>query len=179
MGRSIIDLSDMVLDSVWLGYDRDFESCERPLKYFDASSFTLCNDWKPSVRQVENTKDFGRHLARHLQQIALEALPLSINGLKLCGDLELAYADVAKHNTKNDIHVVVHDRVYDKTKFVDEHPDGEKVLLDVAGADATEAFEDVDHSDEAREMLDAFLVGGIVERREGEFSSIIPGMGAM
>jgi len=32
-------------------------------------------------------------------------------------------------------------------------------LLDVGGQDATEAFEDVGHSDEAREILDGLLVG--------------------
>lgn len=32
-------------------------------------------------------------------------------------------------------------------------------MLDVGGQDATEAFEDVGHSDEAREILDGLLVG--------------------
>lgn len=32
-------------------------------------------------------------------------------------------------------------------------------MLDVAGQDATEAFEDVGHSDEARETLEQLLVG--------------------
>lgn len=36
---------------------------------------------------------------------------------------------------------------------------GEEVLLDVGGQDATEAFEDVGHSDEAREILEGLLVG--------------------
>lgn len=36
---------------------------------------------------------------------------------------------------------------------------GEEVLLDVGGQDGTEAFEDVGHSDEARELLDDMLVG--------------------
>lgn len=35
---------------------------------------------------------------------------------------ELTYQDVAEHNTKKDIYVVVHDKIYDVTKFVDEHP---------------------------------------------------------
>jgi cytochrome b involved in lipid metabolism len=39
------------------------------------------------------------------------------------------------------------------------HSGGEEVLLDVAGQDATEAFEDVGHSDEARETLEALKVG--------------------
>jgi cytochrome b involved in lipid metabolism len=38
---------------------------------------------------------------------------------------------------------------------------GEEVLLDVGGQDATEAFEDVGHSDEAREILDGMLVGSL------------------
>lgn len=33
------------------------------------------------------------------------------------------------------------------------------MLLDVGGQDATEPFEDVGHSDEAREILDGLLVG--------------------
>ena len=32
-------------------------------------------------------------------------------------------------------------------------------MLDVAGQDATEAFEDVGHSDEARETLDQLYAG--------------------
>jgi cytochrome b involved in lipid metabolism len=36
---------------------------------------------------------------------------------------------------------------------------GEEVLLDVGGQDATEAFEDVGHSDEAREILNGLLIG--------------------
>jgi hypothetical protein len=38
---------------------------------------------------------------------------------------------------------------------------GEEVLLDVGGQDATEAFEDVGHSDEAREILQGLLVGNL------------------
>ena len=30
--------------------------------------------------------------------------------------------DVAEHNTSSDIYMVVHDKVYDCTKFLDEHP---------------------------------------------------------
>ncbi|MCJ1387607.1 hypothetical protein MMC18_000450 [Xylographa bjoerkii] len=56
-------------------------------------------------------------------------------------------------------YVVVHDKIYNASTFVDEHPGGEEVLLDVGGQDATEAFEDVGHSDEAREILEGLLVG--------------------
>lgn len=72
---------------------------------------------------------------------------------------ELSYSEVAKHSTKKDLYIVIHDKVYNASSFIDEHPGGEEVLLDVGGQDATEAFEDVGHSDEAREILDGLLVG--------------------
>lgn len=34
----------------------------------------------------------------------------------------LTYQDVAEHNTKKDCYIVVYDKVYDCTKFIDEHP---------------------------------------------------------
>ncbi|KAI0133655.1 cytochrome b5-like heme/steroid binding domain-containing protein [Xylariales sp. AK1849] len=82
-------------------------------------------------------------------------------------DKEFTYQDVAEHNTKKDLYVVIHDKVYDCAKFVDEHPGGEEVMLDVGGQDATEAFEDVGHSDEARETLDQLLVGTL-KRQAGD-----------
>ncbi|EHK99005.1 putative cytochrome b5 [Glarea lozoyensis 74030] len=32
------------------------------------------------------------------------------------------YADVASHSGKKDLFMVIHDKVYDATAFVDEHP---------------------------------------------------------
>ncbi|KAI1611478.1 cytochrome-b5 reductase [Exophiala viscosa] len=71
----------------------------------------------------------------------------------------LSFDEVKTHNSKKDLYLVIHDKVYNTTSFVDEHPGGEEVLLDVGGQDATEAFEDVGHSDEAREILEGLLVG--------------------
>ncbi|KAK3051718.1 hypothetical protein LTR09_007018 [Extremus antarcticus] len=80
---------------------------------------------------------------------------------------ELTYSDVAEHTSKKDLYVVIHDKVYDTSSFVDEHPGGEEVMLDVGGQDATEAFEDVGHSDEAREILNGMLIGNL-KRQEGD-----------
>ncbi|KAI9681844.1 MAG: hypothetical protein M1829_000589 [Trizodia sp. TS-e1964] len=73
--------------------------------------------------------------------------------------VSLTYTEVSKHAAKDDVYIVIHDKIYNATEFVDEHPGGEEVLMDVGGQDATEAFEDVGHSDEAREILDKMLVG--------------------
>ncbi|KAG0651266.1 putative cytochrome b5 [Hyphodiscus hymeniophilus] len=80
---------------------------------------------------------------------------------------ELTYAEVSAHSAKKDLYLVIHDKVYDSSSFVDEHPGGEEVLLDVGGQDATEAFEDVGHSDEAREILEGLLIGTL-KRQEGD-----------
>lgn len=50
---------------------------------------------------------------------------------------------------------------------------GEEVMLDVGGQDATEAFEDVGHSDEARETLEQLLVGTL-KRNVTFFSPLFP-----
>lgn len=42
-----------------------------------------------------------------------------------------------------------------------QHPGGEEVLLEQAGGDATESFEDVGHSTDAREMLQQYLIGEV------------------
>ncbi|KAL2829799.1 cytochrome b5-like heme/steroid binding domain-containing protein [Aspergillus cavernicola] len=85
----------------------------------------------------------------------------------MSADKEFTFKEVSEHSTKKDLYMVVHDKVYDCGSFVDEHPGGEEVLLDVAGQDATEAFEDVGHSDEAREILEGLLVG-TVKRLPGD-----------
>jgi hypothetical protein len=35
---------------------------------------------------------------------------------------EFTYAEVQAHSTKKDLYVVIHDKVYDTTSFIDEHP---------------------------------------------------------
>ncbi|KAL4887158.1 cytochrome b5-like heme/steroid binding domain-containing protein [Aspergillus karnatakaensis] len=85
----------------------------------------------------------------------------------MSADKEFTFKEVADHNTKKDLYLVVHDKVYDCSSFVDEHPGGEEVLLDVGGQDGTEAFEDVGHSDEAREILEGLLVGTL-KRQPGD-----------
>ncbi|RUS75431.1 hypothetical protein EGW08_016810 [Elysia chlorotica] len=70
-------------------------------------------------------------------------------------------ADVKKHNDAKSTYLVVHNKVYDVTKFLEEHPGGEEVLLEQAGGDATEAFEDVGHSTDARDIMEDYFVGDL------------------
>jgi len=72
-------------------------------------------------------------------------------------------AQVAEHNTSKSLWLVLDDKVYDITRFLDEHPGGEEVLLEQGGGDGTESFEDVGHSSDAREMRKQYLIGELVE----------------
>jgi len=67
--------------------------------------------------------------------------------------------ELRKNNNKDSLWVLIHGKVYNVTKFIDEHPGGDEVVMAEANGDATEAFEDVGHSDEARELLPGMLVG--------------------
>ncbi|KAM8876698.1 cytochrome b5 type B [Synchiropus picturatus] len=69
--------------------------------------------------------------------------------------------DIRKHNISTDTWLVIHNKIYDVTKFLEEHPGGEEVLLEQAGSDATESFEDVGHSIDARDMLQQYYVGDL------------------
>ncbi|KAM3308945.1 cytochrome b5 [Capsicum chacoense] len=71
------------------------------------------------------------------------------------------FEEVAKHNKTKDCWLIINGKVYDVTPFMEDHPGGDEVLLSATGKDATNDFEDVGHSDSAREMMDKYYIGEI------------------
>ena len=67
--------------------------------------------------------------------------------------------EIAKHSDSSSLWCIIDDIVYDLSKFADEHPGGDQVLLEQAGKDATESFNDVGHSSDAREMAKEYAIG--------------------
>ncbi|CAO3592846.1 unnamed protein product [Absidia cylindrospora] len=51
--------------------------------------------------------------------------------------------EIANHNTKDNLWVAIHGKVYDLTEFLPSHPGGQKIILKYAGQDATDAFEPI------------------------------------
>lgn len=70
-------------------------------------------------------------------------------------------AEVSGHNSSKDCWLVISGKVYNVTKFLEDHPGGDEVLLSATGKDATDDFEDVGHSSTARAMMDEMYVGDI------------------
>eukprot|EP01125_Pyxidicula_operculata_P016241 TRINITY_DN5561_c0_g1_i1.p3 TRINITY_DN5561_c0_g1~~TRINITY_DN5561_c0_g1_i1.p3 ORF type:complete len:297 (-),score=67.38 TRINITY_DN5561_c0_g1_i1:2686-3468(-) len=67
--------------------------------------------------------------------------------------------EVKKHNQDGDCWMVIKDKVYNVTKFVDDHPGG-YIILDGAGKDSTVLFFDqFPHSEDAESQLSNFLIG--------------------
>lgn len=80
----------------------------------------------------------------------------------------LTREEVAKHNSDEDLFVIVDHKVYDLSDFVDAHPGGSVVLTQVAGQDATEAFYNL-HRHEVLQQYSDFCIGTI----EGEQPEVI------
>ena len=77
------------------------------------------------------------------------------------GPKKITVEELGKHTKASDCWMVINGKVYDCTEFIDEHPGGDEVLLAEAGKDATEAFEDVGHSDDARALLPPLYIGDL------------------
>ncbi|KAK8974215.1 hypothetical protein V6N11_034584 [Hibiscus sabdariffa] len=77
------------------------------------------------------------------------------------GQKVFVYEDLAQHKDINDCWLLISGKVYDVTQFLEEHPGGDEVLIAVAGRDATDDFEDIGHSDDARGMMEKYCIGEV------------------
>ncbi|KAI8813727.1 acyl-CoA dehydrogenase/oxidase [Cladochytrium replicatum] len=68
---------------------------------------------------------------------------------------------VAAHNTEKDCWIIVHGKVYDVTKFLADHPGGKKVLIKVAGTDASKQFDQFHSAAILQQWGPKLLVGDI------------------
>eukprot|EP00411_Alexandrium_monilatum_P099525 CAMPEP_0175799738 /NCGR_PEP_ID=MMETSP0097-20121207/86661_1 /TAXON_ID=311494 /ORGANISM="Alexandrium monilatum, Strain CCMP3105" /LENGTH=634 /DNA_ID=CAMNT_0017111015 /DNA_START=1 /DNA_END=1905 /DNA_ORIENTATION=+ len=69
--------------------------------------------------------------------------------------------EVAKHTTKNDCWVILHDRVLDVTSFLSQHPGGELAILTFAGKDATSEFDMIHPPDVIEKYAPDAVIGQV------------------
>ncbi|KAL2137978.1 hypothetical protein VTI28DRAFT_7748 [Corynascus sepedonium] len=79
-------------------------------------------------------------------------------------DKEFTMEEVAKHNKKDDLWVVVKGVVLDLTNWLDDHPGGPQALLNFMGRDATEEFEML-HDDE---VIPKYAPSQVIGRVKGQ-----------
>mmetsp|Transcript_5783 Transcript_5783/g.8134 ORF Transcript_5783/g.8134 Transcript_5783/m.8134 type:complete len:545 (+) Transcript_5783:74-1708(+) len=68
-------------------------------------------------------------------------------------------AEVAKHNSRESIWVIIDGRVYDLTRYIDKHPGGHLMIENMAGKDCTDAFANYHTARVYKHMLPPMLIG--------------------
>uniref|UniRef100_A0A2P2JTH5 Uncharacterized protein MANES_18G044000 n=1 Tax=Rhizophora mucronata TaxID=61149 RepID=A0A2P2JTH5_RHIMU len=68
-------------------------------------------------------------------------------------------SQVGQHKSKEDCWLVIDGKVLNVSKFLEEHPGGDEVLIQSAGKDATKEFKDVGHSKAAQDLIRKYQVG--------------------
>ncbi|KAI1369604.1 hypothetical protein F5Y08DRAFT_350281 [Xylaria arbuscula] len=74
-------------------------------------------------------------------------------------DIAYTAKEVALHNKPANAWIIVHGHVYDLSSYIQDHPGGAEVLIDVAGEDASAEFDNAGHSDDAFEIMAAYRIG--------------------
>ena len=124
--------------------------------------------WMTKLAEKPDSAGFGRLLEQGQVTAPEEkAAPAA----KAAGGKLITMAEIRKHNKEEDVWIVVNNKVYDCTEYLDLHPGGADSILINAGEDATEDFVAI-HSTKATKMLEKFYVGDLDESSLAEDAGI-------
>ena len=77
----------------------------------------------------------------------------------------ISMAEVAKHSTADDCWMIVSNKVYNVTNYINMHPAGPDTIIPYCGKDATVPFDTKggkgSHSNRAQNILDKYYVGNV------------------
>eukprot|EP00922_Rhytidocystis_sp_ex-Travisia-forbesii_P057223 GHVS01084780.1.p1 GENE.GHVS01084780.1~~GHVS01084780.1.p1 ORF type:complete len:147 (+),score=31.78 GHVS01084780.1:140-580(+) len=89
----------------------------------------------------------------------MSAPPPAAVRVRLEGKPVISLTELAKHNTPANCWLAIGGVVYDVTAFLADHPGGPEVVINASGQDATNEFEEISHSINARNMAEQFELG--------------------
>ena len=112
--------------------------------------------WMTTVAGKPDSAGFGR-LLEVQGEMKDEGPPVAAKKGEAAGRV-YTMEEIEKHNTEDDVWIVVNGKVYDCTDYLELHPGGMDSITINAGADASEDFVAI-HSAKATKMLDRYYVG--------------------
>lgn len=76
-------------------------------------------------------------------------------------DLITNYSEeqVKYHNTSENCWIIIDKRIYNISSYIEEHPGGIDIILQYAGKDATDAYDEIGHSSIANNILNKYAIG--------------------
>ncbi|KAG0170416.1 hypothetical protein DFQ28_010815 [Apophysomyces sp. BC1034] len=87
--------------------------------------------------------------------------------------------EVAKHTQENDCSnfeyiswIIIHDKIYDVTSFLNDHPGGKKVLLKASGTDASKQFEAFHSPSVLQKLGPQYFIGEVGTEEEEETETV-------
>ena len=115
--------------------------------------------WMTRASGKPKSAGFGKLLEVVPQEVKEDKDDKALN--KDQGDVKLfTMEEVESHNTEEDVWIVIKDRVYDCTAYLELHPGGVDSIIINAGQDSTEDFVAI-HSSKATKMLEKFYIGNL------------------
>lgn len=114
--------------------------------------------WMTTLAGKPHSAGFGPLLDLHDDTPAVAVPPKTTTDSK--GVKKFTLSEIAKHNEEEDVWIIVNDRVYDCTEYLELHPGGVDSILINGGADSTEDFVAI-HSIKATKMLEKYYIGDV------------------
>lgn len=117
-------------------------------------------------------------LSKNYNQLANNRKPATDSGDQ--SQIILSVAEIAKHNTVSNCWLIISDKVYDVSGYLQIHPGGSSAITPYCGKDGTQAFatKDLkstkDHSSLAHNLLKDYFIGNLNQEINNPISGITP-----
>lgn len=111
--------------------------------------------WMTRTADKPEAAGFGR-----LLETEAPVPPTTTASAKKTGGTLFTMEEIQKHTSEDDLWIIINDKVYDCTEYLELHPGGIESITMNGGQDATEDFVAI-HSTKATKMLEKYYIGDL------------------